>query len=908
MMMKLFCKLLILVLCCNVLMAQDKNQILKLDSNSFTQLLVNNPAYVNKELWEFFYQKAEQEFESESYQSALFISEKAKILADKLNDLMIIYRSYRQLAKIEIKLSNNQKAGELIQKAFDSFRDEQKKIAPAKIELETEDGYLYYYWALIYSSPDYTNTRLDIAFRYLALAHAFNSFYAEPKFDDPYVTTSLHIARCFGMNGNQIAKLLWIENAKLRLSDSSKNRNKLLFEIYYESQDAYQNLGDYSSANKELLKIQNLPIISTKSNLLYLRAMADFHSGLNNRKKQGDFFNQGIKLAQKSNNQGQLADFYSGQMLRHMNKKSFDEATEFLKLLRKIDKQFVNRLDLVVTEAVLAARNGDFEKSNSLLVESEKVLNEMGKDWRNEIFLRSWQSEILLLGKNYEKLKLVTDRYLEIVINNGFSDYLPEVYIYRAKAFIGLGKNQEAKEAVEELVNQIELKRKSESANISTGIMEGVFEAYQLQTDLHLAENKIAEAFQSSESLKGRWLNEKIAGNPLKQKVFLDPKLKSEIFDVTQQILKNPKDEQLFAKLSELEKKAIFYEGSDQQNNEFLKSSNNLLSELEKSPIDNQTAIVSYTFTNEGKLVAFVWERGKELLVKQLPISKAEIDILAKGIQEKIKNLIFFKNEGNQIYDKLLKPLNLHAKHLIIIPDKGLWKIPFQALSEDGKTYLIENKTVSYAPSVSILLNQLNNPPPKRQTFQAFSNSRFNTIFLKYVDAEASALAKLYGVQPNLSSTKSQFTGLSEKSDILHFSMHAEVDNDEPFNSFIGFKPVGKDDGRLTVDDLLKIKLKKGSLIFLASCDTNKVFNGEGLISLAWGMMGAGATTVISTQWEANDKSTAIFTKTFYKHYKQGSSPAESMQKAALELIKNKSNNMHEPYFWADFMLNGDFR
>ncbi len=73
-------------------------------------------------------------------------------------------------------------------------------------------------------------------------------------------------------------------------------------------------------------------------------------------------------------------------------------------------------------------------------------------------------------------------------------------------------------------------------------------------------------------------------------------------------------------------------------------------------------------------------------------------------------------------------------------------------------------------------------------------------------------------------------------------------------------------------------------------------------------MMGSGATTVVSAQWEANDKSTEIFTKTFYTYYKQGNSSAEALQKASLELIKNKSSNMHEPYYWADFTLNGDFR
>lgn len=79
-------------------------------------------------------------------------------------------------------------------------------------------------------------------------------------------------------------------------------------------------------------------------------------------------------------------------------------------------------------------------------------------------------------------------------------------------------------------------------------------------------------------------------------------------------------------------------------------------------------------------------------------------------------------------------------------------------------------------------------------------------------------------------------------------------------------------------------------------------------MSLAWGMMGAGATTVISAQWEANDKFTGVFTKAFYRHYKQGYSSVEALQRASLEMIKDKSNNMHEPYYWAAFTINGDYR
>ena len=246
---------------------------------------------------------------------------------------------------------------------------------------------------------------------------------------------------------------------------------------------------------------------------------------------------------------------------------------------------------------------------------------------------------------------------------------------------------------------------------------------------------------------------------------------------------------------------------------------------------------------------------------------------------------------------------------LIIVPDKSLWKIPFQALSADGEKYLIEDKLVSYAPSVSILLEQIKNSKPDRRTLQAFANPSYNNQLLQYASTEAAQVAAIYNSKPVQNATAPDFERNSANADILHFSMHAQIDSEQPLDSFLAFRKNGaNDDGRLTVAELLKIKLKKGSLAFLASCDTNNVLSGEGLVSLAWAMMGSGATTVISTQWEANDKSTKSFTKAFYIHYKQGSSTAAALQEASLELIRDKSNGMHEPYYWADFALSGDFR
>ena len=399
--------------------------------------------------------------------------------------------------------------------------------------------------------------------------------------------------------------------------------------------------------------------------------------------------------------------------------------------------------------------------------------------------------------------------------------------------------------------------------------------------------------------MKARLLKDRIDNAAIKYQPVISPALRQTLEELSLKYFDNPTDTAEIERCEKLVTNAV----------PELNLAKPDLTGLDKIPDLDEAAIVSYFFTLDQKLTAFVREKGKPVRIVTLPVSESEVDTLAQTTGRKIKSFIFFKRDGRAIYDVLLKPLHLGAKHLIIVPDKSLWKIPFQALSADGEKYLIEDKLISYAPSLSILFEQLKHPKPDRRILKAFANSSDNSQFLQYVNTESAQVTAIYNSTPVLNAAVADFTRLSDKADILHFSMHAQIDSEQPLESFLSFRKDGTtDDGHLTVRELLKIKLKKESLAFLASCDTNNILNGEGLVSLAWGMMGSGATTVISAQWEANDKSTEVFTKTFYQYYKQGSSVAEALQKASLELIKDKSGNMHEPYYWADFTLNGDFR
>ena len=86
------------------------------------------------------------------------------------------------------------------------------------------------------------------------------------------------------------------------------------------------------------------------------------------------------------------------------------------------------------------------------------------------------------------------------------------------------------------------------------------------------------------------------------------------------------------------------------------------LTELDKISDLDDTAIISYFFTLDKKLIAFVWEKDKPLKTVNLSVSEDEAEIYAKTTHQKIKNFIFFKKDGKEIYDKLLKPLEYFSK------------------------------------------------------------------------------------------------------------------------------------------------------------------------------------------------------------------------------------------------------
>jgi CHAT domain-containing protein/predicted negative regulator of RcsB-dependent stress response len=146
---------------------------------------------------------------------------------------------------------------------------------------------------------------------------------------------------------------------------------------------------------------------------------------------------------------------------------------------------------------------------------------------------------------------------------------------------------------------------------------------------------------------------------------------------------------------------------------------------------------------------------------------------------------------------------------------------------------------------------------------------------------------------------------------ILHVATHGLLNAERPQFTGLVLSLVGNktEDGFLRTDEVFNLKL--GSpLVMLSACETGlgKEKRGEGVMGLTRAFMYAGAPTVGVSLWSVADKSTADLMTDFYKRLlaSKTASPATAMRDAQLAMISGKKYSA--PFYWAPFVLVGDWR
>jgi CHAT domain-containing protein len=144
----------------------------------------------------------------------------------------------------------------------------------------------------------------------------------------------------------------------------------------------------------------------------------------------------------------------------------------------------------------------------------------------------------------------------------------------------------------------------------------------------------------------------------------------------------------------------------------------------------------------------------------------------------------------------------------------------------------------------------------------------------------------------------------------LHFATHGFFNDAAPLlSSIVLAEPTrgSGEDGFLTARELFDLKLT-ADLVVLSACNTarGEQRRGEGIVGLTWALFVAGAPAQVLSQWSVDDASTATLMERFYGRMSRGQAKGSALRQA--ELAQLRDGRHGHPYFWAPFVLTGDWR
>lgn len=135
---------------------------------------------------------------------------------------------------------------------------------------------------------------------------------------------------------------------------------------------------------------------------------------------------------------------------------------------------------------------------------------------------------------------------------------------------------------------------------------------------------------------------------------------------------------------------------------------------------------------------------------------------------------------------------------------------------------------------------------------------------------------------------------------------------------------LGDDDGVLTALEVSELDLRRVEVAVLSACETGRgrVAGGEGVLGLQRAFQLAGAKTVVTSLWKVDDEATRSLMEAFYQNYwRDQKGMLESLREAQLQMLREGRQRglLRElppdprpvrtpPYYWAAFVLSGDWR
>jgi CHAT domain-containing protein len=542
-------------------------------------------------------------------------------------------------------------------------------------------------------------------------------------------------------------------------------------------------------------------------------------------------------------------------------------------------------------------------------------------------------------------------------------------------AALRLKQPARARKAFEEAVNTIETLREQVAGGEEArgSFFENRVSPYQEMVELLVSENNWAEALNFAERAKGRVLLDVLRGGRINITKAMTPrekeqerKLNADLAALNTQLERESSkavpDERSLKDLgariqkARLEREAFrtsLYAAHPELKAQRGEAGAIRLEEAAALLPDSKSALLEYAVTDDHVFL-FVLTRGGggsrgavDLKGYELAVKPKELDERAEAFRRALASRdLNFKTPARALYDLTLAPAQkqLEGKtNLILVPDRMLWNLPFQALRTPQDRYLIEDYAVAYAPSLTVL-REMRGPGRRRapqgaapdRTLLAFGNPDLSrqatTARLKVTMGEPLAslpeaerqvktLAALYGMGQSkvyLGASASEDRVKAEAADfrVLQFAAHAVLNDLNPLYSHVVLaRPTdGSEDGLLEAWEMMNLNLR-ADMVVLSACETarGRFGAGEGVIGMSWAFFIAGSPATVVSQWKVESGSTTELMLEFHRLLtaetrgrKFENSKAEALRQAALKLMK--TDEYTHPFYWAGFVVVGDAR
>lgn len=673
---------------------------------------------------------------------------------------------------------------------------------------------------------------------------------------------------------------------------------------------------------------------------------------------------------------------------------NYPQALEYLQRSLKIYEQIFDRAGtayLLNKTGDVYAVQGDYTRAVDYYQRSLKLHEELGN--RAQIgYSLNGIGNVRYFQGNYAEAAELSSRAADL----SKGSYTPEI-LWRALTSLGrarraLNEMDKARQAFSDAIDVIEKLRElaTGSEEDKQRFFEGRIAPYNAMVDLLVAQNDFRGAFTYAERARGRMLldvlrngrvdiSKALSAEEREQERSLNSAIVALNTQFKRESLRSIPDKTRINEIeARLKRARLEYEAFQTRSfaaHPELKTQRGeteplTLDEVKELMPDAQTVLLEYVVTEE-KTYLFVLSRperiqhgaSSEIELKVYPVN-IKAQVLASRVlefrQKLASNSLGFREPAQQLYDLLLRPAQkeLAGKTIAcIVPAGPLWELPFQALQSSQTRFFLEDSSLFYIHSLSILREmkrkearqlRAGNPIVERdadgaaiikvnasgaQTLLAFGNPALSNNLiaqakstdrdlplnpLPEAEREVKSLGEIYGLKTSkvLTGTAAQEATVKAeagKYKILHFATHGTLDNDNPlYSRLLLASSTDAEDGFLEAREIMKLNLR-ADLAVLSACQTARghVSAGEGLIGMSWALFVAGTPTTVASQWKVDSNSTSPLMVDFHRFLSAqgttsatGTSKAEALRRAALKLASDPKYK--HPFYWAGFVVVGN--